>query len=58
MLTTARKRELLNELTNDLESYIQRQQLIENFIDSTCQTSEEIDFMSDIDWCIRVEGDV
>lgn len=55
MLTVARKQELIDELTYDLNKYIQSQQLIANFIDCTCQTSEEIKFVNDTEWWVSVQ---
>jgi hypothetical protein len=54
MLTEGRKQELVDELRMDLEKYIKSQQLIPNFIDSTCQTDEEIEFLHDVEWWVSV----
>lgn len=58
MLDTGRKQELIDELSNDLDRYIERQEVVENFIDSTCKDCEEIDFVRSLEWWVSVVGDV
>lgn len=55
MLSEARKQELIDELTHDLEKYINKQGLIENFIDSTCEDGDEVDFMRNVVWWVSVQ---
>lgn len=57
MLNEGRKQELIDELTHDLDHYIERQQLVQNFIDSTCKDCEEIEFVRSLQWWVSVVGD-
>lgn len=57
MLNDDRKRALLMELRQDLEKYIQSQGLISNFIDSTCQDDDEIEYIQQCEWWVDVAGD-
>lgn len=57
MLDVGRKQELIDELTHDLDNYIERQQLVQNFIDSTCKDCEEVDFVRSLEWWVSVVGD-
>lgn len=57
MLDVGRKQELIDELRNDLDNYIERQQLVQNFIESTCEDCEEIDFVRSLEWWVSVVGD-
>lgn len=57
MLTEARKQELIDELTQDLEKYIRKEGLIDAFIDYTCEDGDEIDFVQNLEWWVSVVGD-
>lgn len=57
MVSESRKQELIDELTHDLEKYIRRQELIQEFIYSSCHTDEEITFVKECAWWVSVVGD-
>jgi cupin superfamily acireductone dioxygenase involved in methionine salvage len=57
MLDSARKQELIDELRYDLESYIRKQELIQEFIYNTCHTDEEIAFVQGCEWWVSIVGD-
>lgn len=57
MIDTARKQKLIAELTYDLDNYISKQELVQNFIDSTCKDDEEIEFVRNLEWWVSVVGD-
>lgn len=57
MIDVARKQELIDELRYDLDSYISKQQLVQEFIDSTCKDCEEIEFVRSLEWWVSVVGD-
>lgn len=57
MLDSGRKQELIDELRDDLDSYISKHQIVQEFIDSTCQDCEEIDFVRSLEWWVSVVGD-
>lgn len=55
MLSEERKQELIDELTYDLERYIKKNGLIEEFIDCSCEDGDEIDFIRNTGWWVSVQ---
>lgn len=49
-----RKQELIAEFISDMQHYLDSVDIIENFIDCTCRTQEEAEFMDNIEWGITV----
>lgn len=50
-----RKQELMAELGSDMLSYLERCDLKQNFIDTTCRTDEEIEFIEGVAYWVEVE---
>lgn len=50
----SRKHELMRELASDMREYLERCDLKQNFIDTTCRTDEEIEFMEGVSYWVEV----
>lgn len=57
MLDSGRKQELIDELASDIDRYVERNEVVQNFIDCTCQNHDEIEFVRNLQWWVSVVED-
>ena len=50
-----RKHELMREFAGDMRNYLKELGFKQDFIDSTCSTAEEVEFMESVAWWVEVE---
>lgn len=54
MLDEQRKKELVIEFVSDVQHYLDSADIEENFIDATCRTPDEVEFIRNLDWGVAV----
>lgn len=49
-----RQQELIQEFVSDVQHYLDSVDIKQNFIDATCITPEEVEFIHHLDWGVAV----